>query len=222
MSTIESLLSTPRSSSPSLGTGTVTSAATGQFETFLKMLTAQIKNQDPLNPMQSTDFAVQLATFSGVEQQVRTNQLLESLLAGSQSDLAAFSSWIGMQARTTAPVAVADEEITLEHGDIRAGDEAWLLVLDSQGKEVARSQVRREQTSMVWSRLDHADTNLPAGKYAFRIEMRQGGDVIGYRPVSVPTVITGVEATDTGVNLLLQGGGSARPAEITRLTGRSP
>ena len=44
------------------------------------MLTTQIKNQDPLNPMEGTEFAVQLATFSGVEQQVQTNQLLARLL----------------------------------------------------------------------------------------------------------------------------------------------
>ena len=43
----------------------------GDFQTFLKMLTTQIKNQDPLNPMEGSDFAVQLATFSGVEQQVQ-------------------------------------------------------------------------------------------------------------------------------------------------------
>lgn len=47
--------------------------ASSDFETFLKMLTTQIKNQDPLNPMEGTEFAVQLATFSGVEQQVMTN-----------------------------------------------------------------------------------------------------------------------------------------------------
>ena len=49
------------------------------FETFLKMLTTQMQNQDPLNPIESSDYAVQLATFSGVEQQVRTNQLLADL-----------------------------------------------------------------------------------------------------------------------------------------------
>ena len=41
--------------------------ATSDFETFLKMLTVQLENQDPLNPMESTEFAVQLATFSGAE-----------------------------------------------------------------------------------------------------------------------------------------------------------
>ena len=46
---------------------------------FLKLLTTQMQNQDPLNPIDSTDYAAQLATFSGVEQQVRTNSLLADL-----------------------------------------------------------------------------------------------------------------------------------------------
>ena len=49
------------------------SALSSDFETFLKMLTVQMENQDPLNPVDSADFAVQLATFSSVEQQVLTN-----------------------------------------------------------------------------------------------------------------------------------------------------
>ena len=43
-------------------------AMTTDFETFLRMLTVQMQNQNPLNPMESQEFAVQLATFSGVEQ----------------------------------------------------------------------------------------------------------------------------------------------------------
>ncbi len=63
------------------------------------MLTVQMKNQDPLNPIQSSDFAVQLATFSGVEQQVRTNELLSRLAEGFAS-----SGMTGLSgARSAAP-----------------------------------------------------------------------------------------------------------------------
>ena len=55
------------------------SVISSDFETFLKMLTAQMENQDPLNPMDSADYAVQLATFSSVEQQVLTNDLLQAM-----------------------------------------------------------------------------------------------------------------------------------------------
>lgn len=57
---------TTRQAAPS-GSGPGASAfASTDFETFLKMLTTQIKNQDPLNSMEGTEFAVQLATFSGL------------------------------------------------------------------------------------------------------------------------------------------------------------
>ena len=57
------------------GSSTSTGGISSDFNTFLRMLTVQMQNQDPLNPIDSADYAVQLATFSGVEQQVRTNQL---------------------------------------------------------------------------------------------------------------------------------------------------
>jgi len=58
---------------------TSSSVISSDFETFLIMLTTQMENQDPLNPIESSDYAVQLATFSSVEQQVLTNDLLGTL-----------------------------------------------------------------------------------------------------------------------------------------------
>ena len=69
-------VATPSSTTAQTQTSTTVNADTSSsggtvinsdFTMFLKMLTTQIKNQDPLDPMDFTDFAVQLATFSGVE-----------------------------------------------------------------------------------------------------------------------------------------------------------
>ena len=68
---------TPLGTAPK--TAKIGGGITSDFTTFLKMLTTQMQNQDPLNPIDSTDYAAQLATFSGVEQQVRTNSLLADL-----------------------------------------------------------------------------------------------------------------------------------------------
>ncbi len=51
------------------------------FETFLQMLTAQARYQDPLEPIDSSEYAAQLAQFSMVEQQVQSNELLQALSA---------------------------------------------------------------------------------------------------------------------------------------------
>jgi len=89
---------------PSYTDASATKEISSDFETFLKMLTVQLENQDPLNPVDSADYAVQLATFSGVEQQVQTNDLLKQLATQlGTGSIAQMASWVGMEARTTAP-----------------------------------------------------------------------------------------------------------------------
>ena len=51
------------------------------FDTFLVLLTEQLKNQDPLDPLESEQFVQQLVQFSSVEQQIASNESLEALLA---------------------------------------------------------------------------------------------------------------------------------------------
>ncbi len=64
-------------------------AATVDYDAFLKLLVAQLKNQDPTNPTDSAEFMAQLASFSNVEQSVKANTKLDSLitsLALTQAD----------------------------------------------------------------------------------------------------------------------------------------
>ncbi|MDZ5698463.1 flagellar hook assembly protein FlgD [Chelativorans sp. M5D2P16] len=56
---------------------------TVDYQSFLRLLVAQMKNQDPTSPMESTDYVAQLATFSQVEQSVQMNAKLEEILAAS-------------------------------------------------------------------------------------------------------------------------------------------
>ncbi|MEZ6022857.1 MAG: flagellar hook capping FlgD N-terminal domain-containing protein [Hyphomonadaceae bacterium] len=55
------------------------------YDTFLVLLTAQLQNQDPLAPMDSTEFTQQLVQYSQVEQQIRTNEQLEGLVGQYQA-----------------------------------------------------------------------------------------------------------------------------------------
>lgn len=73
----------PAASTPS------TSAASLDYDAFLRLLIAEMKNQDPTNPIDSSQYVAQLATFSSVEQAVKTNAKLDALmssLALSQAD----------------------------------------------------------------------------------------------------------------------------------------
>ena len=68
------------------------------FDTFLNILTTQLKNQNPMDPLDTNQFTAQLVQFTGVEQQLKTNEFLESLmLAGQNTAKSDAVSYIGKE-----------------------------------------------------------------------------------------------------------------------------
>jgi len=89
---------TPIASESAQATGARTRLS-DNYDTFLVLLTAQLQNQDPLAPMDSTQFTQQLVQFSQVEQQIRTNEQLEGLVGQYQAASAgAALSYLGRDA----------------------------------------------------------------------------------------------------------------------------
>lgn len=206
----------PPSAAPAPAPKAATSFAGGDFQTFLKMLTTQIRNQDPLNPMEGSDFAVQLATFSGVEQQVRTNQLLEQLAGGRMGGLGALADWIGRDIRTTAPVAWNGQPITLDIRPEAGADRVELVTLDRSGREVLRESIGTGTGEIDWSGRT-ADGPLAQGIYSFALVSHRGDQTLGTSAVPAYARVTGAELTAEGVRLSLPGGASALESEVTGL-----
>ncbi|HRO13825.1 MAG TPA: flagellar hook capping FlgD N-terminal domain-containing protein [Paracoccus sp. (in: a-proteobacteria)] len=197
--------------------GRAGSFASGDFETFLKMLTTQIRNQDPLNPMEGSDFAVQLATFSGVEQQVRTNQLLAAMAGSQAGGLGALAGWLGKEVRTTAPLAFDGTPLTLDIQPARNADAVTLVTLDPTGREVLREDIGTGTGEIDWAGRRTDDTLLPPGRYSFRIESTRGGAVIETANVGAWARVTGAETTADGIRLTLPGGASTLESQVTAL-----
>lgn len=192
----------------------------GDFDTYLKMLTTQIKNQDPLNPMEGSDFAVQLATFSGVEQQVRTNALLGQLVGEGSGGLSALAHWIGKEVRTTAPVAFQGSPLTMQIDPARDADQVTLVTLDVSGTEVLREDIGTGTGEVDWSGRRADGTALGHGRYSFRLESALRGEVIATSNVGVFAPVTGAELTAQGTRLTLAGGASTLESEVTALRER--
>ncbi|WP_413876683.1 flagellar hook capping FlgD N-terminal domain-containing protein [Albidovulum sp.] len=191
------------------------------FQTFLVMLTTQMQNQDPLNPIESSDYAAQLATFSGVEQQVKTNTLLESLASQmGLSGMAQMASWVGMEARVSAPVMFDGAPLTLYPAPAEGADEAVLVVLNASGQEVARQQIALSDDPVTWAGTDASGTPLASGSYAFRLENYTAGELAGITAVDAYGRIDEVRNGTDGAVLVLQGGAMVAPADIRAL--RSP
>jgi flagellar basal-body rod modification protein FlgD len=85
-----------------------TSKTAVDYQSFLKLLIAEMKNQDPTKPMDSTQYVAQLATFSQVEQSVQTNTKLDQIMqssALSQADALIGRSITSADGKTTGVVA---------------------------------------------------------------------------------------------------------------------
>lgn len=192
---------------PPTQTAESATAISSDFETFLRMLTAQIENQDPLNPVDSTDFATQLATFSSVEQQVLTNDLLTSL--GAQMGalgVSQLSGWVGMNARAIMPVNYTGSPVNVVTEPSDFADAAQLVVRNLQGAEVARYELGTGRQETAWLGLNANGATLPIGTYTLDVESFLAGDLVGTSPALVEGRI--IEArNENGVPILVMDSG---------------
>ncbi|AHM03694.1 Flagellar basal-body rod modification protein FlgD [Roseibacterium elongatum DSM 19469] len=183
------------------------------FQTFLQLLTTQMQNQDPLNPMESTEYATQLATFSGVEQQVLTNDLLAELQAGLGTlGMGELGGWIGMEARAEMPVYFEGQTVTLQAVPNQLADRAELLVRNEAGEVVQRLPIPLSDQPFEWTGEDLDGATLEEGIYSFSIESWQGEDLLDERNVMVRAEIEEAQLVNGAVWLTVEGGLSI-PAE---------
>lgn len=177
------------------------------FETFLKMLTVQMENQDPLNPVESSDYAVQLATFSGVEQQVQTNDLLKAvqnqLGVMSMSDLV---GWVGMEARAAAAVQFDLQPVEVTPDIPPGASQAFMVVRDAAGQQVDRVQIPLGNAPLEWAGLGLDGKLFPPGEYTFHMQAYNATGILSEGQMSVYSEI--VEArVEKGETILVLAGG---------------
>lgn len=185
------------------------------YQTFLNMLTVQMRYQDPLNPMAATDFAVQLATFSSVEQQMQSNQLLSALL--SRSGLAEMGSWVGMEARIYSGAHYDGQPILLAPDPALGSERNYLVVRDANGAVVDTQEMPAGADSYEWSGLNEDGEPLPSGRYTFELESRIGSEVMDTAPVAAYLPIIEARVEGGMVVLVLPGGMLVDSATISGL-----
>ena len=214
---ISPTLTGPLQSTQSSGE-TETGVISSDFETFLKMLTVQMQNQDPLNPIKSEDYAVQLATFSGVEQQVRTNDLLEALAAQmGVSGMAQLAGWVGMEARAVMPGHFDGAPITLTPNPEPTADRADLVVRNLDGFEVQRIPISLSKDPITWTGLDGNGAELPHGTYSFEVESFSNGALSRTDPAEIYSRIVEARADGGATILVMEGGAEVPASEVTAI-----
>jgi flagellar basal-body rod modification protein FlgD len=185
-----------------------TNTLTADFETFLRLLTTQMQNQDPLQPMESTEFVTQLAQFSSVEQQVETNKQLESILERlSGSSAAELSQWLGREVLVEAPLSYQGGAVELRPAaaemDAVSGT---LVVTDADGAVAAEVSFTPGDDSVTWDGKLASGEDAPPGKYAFSARYGDGSGATETATAQRYALVREARMGVDGVDLTLDGG----------------
>jgi len=188
------------------------------FETFLKMLTVQMQNQDPLNPIESSEYAVQLATFSSVEQQVLTNDLLTVLdNRMGMMGMAQLSGWVGMEATASTPIAFNGPSQTLRVSLPNGADRAEMVVHDASGEVVMRRAVPAGVTTLEFDGLQPDGRLLPFGTYKVELESFSGDLPLGAVPAESHGLVVEAQNRNGETLLVMQSGQTVPASDVTSL-----
>lgn len=190
------------------------------FETFLRLLTTQMQHQDPLNPMESTEFASQLAQFSGVEQQVRSNDLLTGLQRGLATlGMGQLGGWIGMEARAEMPVNFDGQEVSLSAAPHALADRVELIVRNERGEIVQELPLVPGQDRVTWTGTGTDGSAVLPGLYSFATRSWSGAEMLEERGAMVYATVAEAALVDGEIWLTMQDGVSIPSGDVMGLRG---
>lgn len=192
------------------------------FETFLKLLTTQLQFQDPLQPLESTQFVAQLAQFSTVEQQIQTNTALGKILdAMGASGAGALGAWLGKEVRgaSTKTYEGGPVEVFMTDREL-AAQKAELLVRGVDGAVVRTQAIDPRAQTAVWDGKTDLGAQAGPGTYAFETRYTLTDGKTEVKPAEVfGRVIEARRESDDSVSLMLEGGTVIPAAEVSALRG---
>jgi flagellar basal-body rod modification protein FlgD len=204
----------PTTGSSSSSSSNSSKMLAGNFDKFLLLLTTQLKNQSPLDPLDTNQFTQQLVQFASVEQQIKSNDMLSSLLTATKASTATNAlGFVGMQ-------VTADGTTTkLENGSAswnfnapRAGS-GTVTVRNTSGSTVFSQPMvfTPGSQSFRWNGQANAGGSAPAGDYTISVT---GTDLQG-KSMNVATEIIGtVDSVDlSGESAMLNIGAARVPVD---------
>src|SRR5205809_484271 len=165
--TVVSAAATSSSSSTSTKASTATTGIADNFQTFLTLLTTQLKNQNPLDPLDTNQFTQQLVQFAGVEQQLKSNDQLKSLIDIEKSAQATQALiYVGNTVAVDGSTTQFDGSATW---NLKApkGTNATVTITNSTGQTVysGKFTLTDSNSSFVWDGKGNDGTQYPAGDY---------------------------------------------------------
>jgi flagellar basal-body rod modification protein FlgD len=198
----------------SYGTNTTDKTSMGK-EDFLKLMLAQLQNQDPMNPMEGTEFASQLAQFTSLEQLINLNDAMDTSINAdyflSQSinnTLAA--TLIGKEVKLDGNVFQNDgsENVTLGYNLSNKANSVSVKIYNAEGvlvKTIENAPKNSGDNKLIWDFSDNEGNSVPQGKYTFKVEAKDADSNLISNSTFVLGKIGGVKYTSQGTMLVVNG-----------------
>jgi flagellar basal-body rod modification protein FlgD len=216
--TITSATSTSSSTTSNKTASTATTGIADNFQTFLTLLTTQLQNQNPLDPLDTNQFTQQLVQFAGVEQQLKSNDQLKSLIDIEKSAQATQALvYVGNTVAVDGSTAQFDTSATWNF-QAEKDTSATITITDSTGQTAFTGSYSLKQgnSSFVWDGKGNDGVQWPAGTYTMTAT---GKDSSG-NSVAISTEVQGiVDSVDLSASppLLSIGGQSYTTDKIKRV-----
>ncbi len=194
----------------------------GNFTQFLTLLTTQLKNQNPLDPLDTNQFTQQLVQFAGVEQQLKTNDRLDSILTNAKaSSISQASGFVGQTVTADGKTApLEDGEAHWRLTPARAAKQALITIMDAKGNVVATKTqaLTSGGQSFSWDGRGTSGLTQPNGLYSIKVD---AVDVTGAK-VDVDLAVSGkVDSVDLDGSepVLLIGSARVPISSVTAISG---
>lgn len=214
-------------SSTTDATGALTSSSTGlntvDFNTFLKLLVAQLKNQDPLNPLDGTEFTGQIAQFSALEQQINSNNYLSQLVEQrdyGQQNLAV--SYLGKVVLAPGETIALSGEGGGEFGYIldETAAKVEISIYDGDGQLVRTVNGDTDEGNHIvtWDGKNEDGEQMEAGNYTLRVRAYDADDKVIANTTLTYGVVASVLNTDGEANLIMGDGRNVSLEDVLAVT----
>jgi flagellar basal-body rod modification protein FlgD len=199
-SPVTNATSAPPSTSGTGSTAQSLADLSKNFDTFLSLLTTQLKNQDPLSPLDSNQFTQQLVQMSGVEQQIQANSLLQTIAANTSSGVATAISLIGKTVKAVSSTATLSGGAANWTYNLPDGvSDLKLTVSNSAGEivdAVAPGDLSAGDHAFTWNGKDLNGAPLPDGDYTLQVSAKDTSGADLTANVFVQGPVTSVEQSN--------------------------
>ncbi len=181
----------------------------GDQQTFLTLLTAQLKNQDPLSPLDPSQFTQQLVVMTGVQQQILTNQLLQQMV-NRQTSVGDPINLIGKSVTASTPdAALTGGKANWTYSLASAASSVKMQIADSTGRVVSSSNAgptTAGEHTFSWNGKDLRGGQLPdGGPYVMTLTATDASGAAVTSKIYQRGVVASIDQTDTGAMMDLNG-----------------